>query len=84
MIVIPPAIAVPVVAEAVACGTLACVVVPMAEGGLAAQPLEMLQAEAFITGDRDSIRALSILGLVLEFISEMADHTNEFERILRD
>lgn len=83
MAVIPPAIAVPVVAEAVACGTLACVVVPMAEGGLAKQSLETLQAEAFIQGDRDSIRALSLLGLVLEFISEMADHTNEFERVLR-
>jgi hypothetical protein len=82
MAVIPPAIAVPVVAEAVACGTLACVVVPMAEAGVAKQSLETLQFAAF-RSDRDSIRALTILGLLLEFIGEMADHVNEFERILR-
>jgi Na+-translocating ferredoxin:NAD+ oxidoreductase RnfE subunit len=70
------------VAEAVACGTLACVVVPMAEAGVAKQSLETLQFAAF-RSDRDSIRALTILGLLLEFIGEMADHVNEFERILR-
>ena len=80
--IIPPAIAVPVVAEAVACGTLACVVVPLAESGVAQQSLMTLQGDAF-AGDRASIKALSTLGLLIEFISELTDHMNEFERILR-
>jgi len=82
MAVVPPAIAVPVVVEAVACGTLACVVVPLAESGMAKQSVETLQSTAF-RGDRDSIKALTTLGLLIEFIGELADHVNEFERILR-
>lgn len=83
MVAVPPALALPVVVEAVACGTLACVVVPLSEEGLATESVENLQAKA-LSGDKDNIKALSLLGMLLEFISELADHVNDFERIVRD
>lgn len=82
MAVIPPAVAVPAVAEAVVCGTVACVVVPLAKTGTAKQSLETLSASA-LGGDRDSIHALKTVGLLIEFISELAAHTRNIEKVLR-
>jgi hypothetical protein len=82
MAAIPPVAAVPVVVQAVACGTLACVVVPVAEEGVANESVERLQAQA-MAGESGSIKALSLLGLLLQFIGELSDHVNDFERIVR-